>query len=159
MRTFPGTKNRNEGTFAKTALLRTRPLVSSRSKFDKFRSCRVFVLWNFFRPWREPLQQTPYCRFQESGRSALGWPALLTRTYELLSFIFAWRQDLRCASEHHEMALGHFPVALSLSLNFYITFMSDPILREAKPGVSKPGGFPLFRERSRLCRGPFRDCS
>ena len=27
-------------------------------------------------------------------------------------------------------------------------------------GVSKPGGFPLFyRERSRLCRGPFRDCS
>ena len=27
------------------------------------------------------------------------------------------------------------------------------------PGVSKPGDFPLFRERSRLCRGPFRDCS
>ena len=27
-------------------------------------------------------------------------------------------------------------------------------------GVSKPGCFPLtFRERSRLCRGPFRDCS
>ena len=26
-------------------------------------------------------------------------------------------------------------------------------------GVSKPGGFPLFRERSRLCRGLFRDCS
>ena len=26
-------------------------------------------------------------------------------------------------------------------------------------GGSKPGGFPLFRERSRLCRGPFRDCS
>ena len=26
-------------------------------------------------------------------------------------------------------------------------------------GVSKPGGFPLFRERSRLCRGPFWDCS
>ena len=34
------------------------------------------------------------------------------------------------------------------------------VLREAKPGVSNPGGFPLFfGERSRLCRGPFRDCS
>ena len=26
-------------------------------------------------------------------------------------------------------------------------------------GVSKPGCFPLFWERSRLCRGPFWDCS
>ena len=31
LRRFPGTKNRNEGTFAKSALLRNRPFVSSRS--------------------------------------------------------------------------------------------------------------------------------
>ena len=36
----------------------------------------------------------------------------------------------------------------------------NSFLGEAQPGVSKPGGFPTFcRERSRLCRGPFRDCS
>ena len=33
-------------------------------------------------------------------------------------------------------------------------------LREAKPGGFQTGGVPtLFRERSRLCCGPFRDCS
>ena len=33
-------------------------------------------------------------------------------------------------------------------------------MREAKPGGFQTGGFPtFFRERSRLCRGPFRDCS
>ena len=44
------------------------------------------------------------------------------------------------------------PVALHLSLH---------VLQQGfSMGVSKPGGFPLtFRERSRLCRGPFRDCS
>ena len=34
------------------------------------------------------------------------------------------------------------------------------ILREAKPGGFQTAGFPtFFRERSGLCRGPFRDCS
>ena len=30
---------------------------------------------------------------------------------------------------------------------------------QGREKVSKLGGFPLFRERSRLCRRPFRDCS
>ena len=35
-----------------------------------------------------------------------------------------------------------------------------PPLREAKPGgVPNPGVSHFFWERSRLCRGPFRDCS
>ena len=33
------------------------------------------------------------------------------------------------------------------------------LLREAKPGGFQTRVFPTFRERSRLCRGPFRDCS
>ena len=33
------------------------------------------------------------------------------------------------------------------------------LLGEAKPGVPSRGVSHFFRERSRLCRGPFRDCS
>ena len=39
------------------------------------------------------------------------------------------------------------------------TFVLQLFLREDKPGVSKPGGFPLLGEMSGLCRRPFRDCT
>ena len=45
IRMFPGTKNRNEGTFAETALLRNRPFVSSRQESNVLqRRCRSVLL-------------------------------------------------------------------------------------------------------------------
>ena len=54
---------------------------------------------------------------------------------------------------------GAFNPYTSSPYHFRSPCSHDSEVEKLNPGVSKPGGFPLFRERSRLCCGPFRDCS
>ena len=73
-RMFPRNENRNEGTFAKTTLLRNRPFISQWGVRGTFRSFRIFLRIGF---------ESLISKIWPTGfrLGSLAWPALWNRTF------------------------------------------------------------------------------